>query len=65
MENRLICKCKNVTLFDVSDALHQCKTFDEVEDTFKEVQKITKCSTGCGGCHDKILDAISELMMAH
>ena len=29
MENRLICKCKNVTLFDVSNALHQCKTFGE------------------------------------
>ena len=56
MENRLICKCKKVTLFDVEDALHKCKTFPEV-------QKITHCSTGCGGCHDKILDAISELMM--
>ena len=62
MENRLICKCKNVTLFDVDDALHNCKTFPEVEKTFIEVQKITHCSTGCGGCHDKILDAISELM---
>ena len=62
MENRLICKCKNVTLFDVDDALHNYKTFPEVEKTFIEVQKITHCSTGCGGCHDKILDAISELM---
>lgn len=64
MENRIICNCKQVSLFDVSDALHQCQTFDEVEKTFLEVQKITHCSTGCGGCHDKILDAISELMMA-
>ena len=63
MENRLICKCKKVTLFDVEDALHRCKTFPEVEKTFVEVQKITHCTTGCGGCHDKILDAISELMM--
>ena len=63
MENRLICKCKKVTLFDVEYALHKCKTFPEVEKTFVEVQKITHCSTGCGGCHDKILDAISELMM--
>ena len=30
---------------------------------FEDVQKITHCSTGCGGCHDKILDAISEIMM--
>ena len=34
----------------------------EVEKTFLEVQKLTHCSTGCGKCHDKILDAISELM---
>ena len=30
--------------------------------TFEEVQKIPHCSTGCGGCHDKILEAISEIM---
>ena len=49
-------------MHDVSEALHQCKSFDEVEKTFLEVQKLTHCSTGCGKCHDKILDAISELM---
>ena len=64
MENYLICKCKKVSFFDVEDALHSCKTFDEVEKTFEEVQKITKCSTGCGGCHDKILDAISQIMQS-
>ena len=63
MENRLICNCKKVTYFDVDDALRQCKTFGQVEETFSEVQKITHCSTGCGGCHDKILDVISEIMM--
>ena len=62
MENRVICKCKNVTYFDVEDALHTANTFAEVEKAFEEVQKITHCSTGCGGCHDKILEAISEIM---
>ena len=62
MENVMICNCKQVSMHDVSEALHQCKTFDEVEKTFLEVQKLTHCSTGCGKCHDKILDAISELM---
>ena len=28
-----------------------------------EVQMITHCSTGCGGCHQKVLDIISEIMM--
>ena len=29
---------------------------------FEDVQKITHCSTGCGGCHDKIMAIISDLM---
>ncbi len=62
MENYVICKCKQVSYFDVEDALHNSKTFSDVEKTFEEVQKVTHCSTGCGGCHDKILDAISEIM---
>ncbi|MDD6011243.1 MAG: (2Fe-2S)-binding protein [Oscillospiraceae bacterium] len=62
MENYTICKCKKVTYFDVEDAVHQSKTFEDLEKTFDEVQAITHCSTGCGGCHDKILDAISQIM---
>ena len=57
MENYTICNCKNVTYFDVAEALHN----SPVEKTFEEVQN-THCSTGCGGCHGKILDAISEIM---
>ena len=62
MENYLICKCKSVSYFDVEDALHQAKSLGDLEKTFEDVQKITHCSTGCGGCHDKILDAISEII---
>ena len=62
MENYTICNCKNVTYFDVAEALHNSPTFSDVEKTFEEVQKITHCSTGCGGCHGKILDAISEII---
>ncbi len=62
MENRMICNCKQVSLYDVEDALRASKTFDDVEKTFREVQEITHCTTGCGGCHDKILEAISELI---
>ncbi len=57
-----ICNCKNVSYFDVQNALNTCGRFDDVEKTFEEVQKITHCSTGCGGCHGKILDVISEIM---
>ena len=62
MENYTICNCMNVTYFDVEDVLNNSKTFTDVEKSFEEVQAITHCSTGCGGCHDKIMDAISEIM---
>ena len=61
-ENYTICNCKQVTYFDVMDALNKFEKFADVEKNFEEVQKITNCSTGCGGCHNKILDAISEIM---
>ena len=33
-----------------------------LEKTFAELQKITHCSTGCGGCHDKVMDIIADNM---
>jgi len=62
MTNYTICNCKQVTRFDVEDALHRCQRFEDVEKAFEEVQAITHCSTGCGGCHSKILETISEIM---
>lgn len=62
MENVMICKCKQVSYADVEKALHEMKNFSDVEKLFAHVQEVTHCSTGCGGCHDKIMDAISEIM---
>ena len=62
MENKIICNCKQVSVADIEKALHGNKTFTEVEQAFEEVQMITHCSTGCGGCHNKVLDVMSELM---
>lgn len=62
--NVMLCNCKQVSYADVEDALQQMKNFSDVVESFDEVQKITNCSTGCGGCHDKIMEAISEIMMA-
>ncbi|MDO4321536.1 MAG: (2Fe-2S)-binding protein [Lachnospiraceae bacterium] len=62
--NEMICKCKQVSYIDVENAVHHLDRFEDVLKTFDEVQKLTHCSTGCGGCHDKILDAISEIVMA-
>ncbi len=62
LKNVEICHCKKVTDMDIEHALATCKSMGDVERTFEEVQKLTKCSTGCGGCYDKVLDVISEIM---
>lgn len=62
MENKIICNCKQVSVADIEAALHTHERFADVEKAFEEVQMITHCSTGCGGCHSKVLDVISELM---
>ncbi|MDO4944928.1 MAG: (2Fe-2S)-binding protein [Ruminococcus sp.] len=61
--NETICHCKQVTYADIEDAVINHSRFDDLIDEFEEVKKITSCSTGCGGCHDKVLDVISEVMM--
>lgn len=61
-ENKVICNCKQVKLFDIVEALENLDRFEDVEKKFEEVQKITSCSTGCGGCHSKIMDIISSYM---
>ena len=48
-ENYTICNCKKVTYFDIEDALHDHEKFDDVLAAFEDVQKVTHCSTGCGG----------------
>ncbi len=62
-ENYTVCNCKKVTYWNILDALRDEKQFDDVLKVFDDVQKVTHCSTGCGGCHDKVLDIISEVMM--
>ncbi|MBQ9713874.1 MAG: (2Fe-2S)-binding protein [Clostridia bacterium] len=62
MENKIICNCKQVSVADIEKALHEHSHFADVEKAFKEVQAATHCSTGCGGCYEKVLDTISDLM---
>ena len=60
--NELICKCKKVSYADIEKAVHEHTRFPDLEKEFEEVQKVTNCSTGCGGCHDKIMGVISEII---
>ena len=62
VENYMVCNCKQVSYNDIADALHNLTRFDDVLTTFKSIQETTNCSTGCGGCHQKVLDIISDIM---
>ncbi|MBR6708276.1 MAG: (2Fe-2S)-binding protein [Clostridia bacterium] len=64
-ENYMICNCKKVSYFDIADALKAKHDFKDVLSAFEDVKKVTHCSTGCGGCHQKVLDVISEILMGH
>ena len=61
-ENYMVCNCKQVSYNDIANAVHAHEKFDDVLSAFEDVKKVTHCSTGCGGCHNKVLDVISELM---
>ncbi|MGN1041930.1 MAG: (2Fe-2S)-binding protein [Christensenellales bacterium] len=62
-ENYTVCNCKKVSYNDIASALDGHGKFEDVIKLFDEVQAVTHCSTGCGGCHDKVLAVISEIMM--
>ncbi len=64
-ENYMVCNCKQVSYSDIMEALQNMKQIDSVLSAFESVQKVTNCSTGCGGCHDKILDIISNAMYGY
>ena len=65
VENYMVCNCKQVSYADIANALDEHKNFENVLEAFEGVQQITHCSTGCGGCHQKVLDIISQIMMGH
>ena len=58
----IICTCKKVTYGAIEDAVHGLSNLTDVLKLFDEVQKQTNCSTGCGRCHDRILDIIADLI---
>ena len=61
--NYMICNCKQVSYIDIANALDSHSKFENVLEVFEDIQRQTHCSTGCGGCHQKVLDVISEIMM--
>ena len=62
MENYTVCGCNSVTYHDIEKALHENEQLSDVLEAFEAVKDTTHCSTGCGGCHDKVMAIISELL---
>ena len=62
-ENYTVCNCMQVSYHDTVSALENHNKMEDVEKVFKDVQDVTHCSTGCGGCYSKVLDVISEVLM--
>lgn len=61
-ENYIVCKCNSVSYFDILDEIHKHSDIEKLLDVFEAVKNTTHCSTGCGGCYDKVIAIISESM---
>lgn len=61
-ENYQICNCNKVSYFDILDAVQKHDKLEALMDVFEDVKNTTHCTTGCGGCYDRVLQAISEIM---
>ena len=61
-ENYTVCNCMQVSYADIENAMQERKSFGDVLEAFEDVKNVTHCSTGCGGCHARVLDIISEIM---
>ena len=61
-ENYMVCNCKQVSYGTILDALQELSNLDDVLSVFESVKDVTHCSTGCGGCHDKVMQIISDVM---
>ena len=61
-ENYLVCRCNNVHYFDILNAAGDHKDMESLLAIFDAVKNTTHCSSGCGGCYNKVLTILSEMM---
>ena len=61
-ENYLVCRCNNVRYFDILNAAGDHKNMESLLSVFDAVKNTTRCSSGCGGCYNKVLTILSEMM---
>ncbi len=61
-ENYVVCRCNQVNYFDVIHAAQEHMDLGSMLALFDEVKNTTHCSTGCGGCYNKVLAIISDIL---
>jgi nitrite reductase (NADH) large subunit len=54
-DTAVICSCENVTKGSIC-----CSITDGTSETFSDVVKLTKATTGCGGCKPMVVDLVKE-----
>ena len=59
-EDYKVCKCNNVSYFDILDEIQKHSDINDLLDVYEAVKNTTHCSTGCGGCYDKVINIISD-----
>ena len=64
-ENYTVCFCNQVSYFDIENAIHENSNLGDVLAIFEKVKDTTHCSGGCGGCHDKVVEIISDILMGN
>ena len=47
---------------DIVNELHKHNNITNLLSVFEKVKDITHCSTGCGGCYDKVMEILSDVM---
>lgn len=58
----IVCNCNKVSYMDIVNALNDNNDITNVLEVFEKVRNTTHCSTGCGGCYDKVMAIISDVM---
>ena len=61
-QNYTVCRCNNVSYFDILDQIHKQSDANDLLAVFEGVKNTTHCSAGCGGCYDKVMAIISAVM---
>lgn len=58
----IVCNCNQVSYMDIVNELHKHNNITNLLSVFEKVKDITHCSTGCGGCYDKVMEILSDVM---